>query len=730
MPRWSTAARRFRPTATGLKVTAASTAAKCWPTCAVAAAPAILMVLPGQLPARRREAGKAQVETQASSGAAGAGAVVFEEMILPEAGDVDITQQDVLVAVGRGIQQKDNLELAEELAQALGGAVAASRPIVDQGWLPATRQVGKSGMTVKPKCFIALGISGAPEHVEGMKDSDLIIAVNTDPNAPIFDVAHYGVVADLLDVVPALTEAIKARIGARMCRTGHADAKLNDFLACTGPCGWRSSWWRRLGRLRAAHVPLAADPGPGPQGEPPGSPRPAAWRRSCKEVMLPVADVDRRVDHQLGPPADLLGLLLLRARLGADVHRRDRRRPGWHIPQAEEIPAAGHHRRPVRRAGAGRPGGLVDPPLHSHAARTAADLGRHDRRVADRRADGHVTCWPRRAAMRKQRWRQPSRASRGKAGGRPGCPPAAPWRKVLLAARRAGANGRAASALGCWWIHVFILLFFLVYLPYSKHMHLIWAPFAVFFAELPRQGDAARPAARRSRARSRRRRLATVHLAAVAECLYLCRVRALRAGRARPRPAGPSSRPRQIVHDLKEFVLGEGIAAVRAAGRPATAGKEFIGGMVEPEALWACTTCYACVDKCPVRNEHVPLIVEMRRKLVEQGKLDATLQETLMSLQRYGNSQAQVASQAVRLGQGPARAASRTPRRSRSRRSGSWATTPRSTPRRCGSRAWWPWSSRRRDWISASSATASSRPATTSAGWAKKGCSRCWPRRT
>ena len=93
---------------------------------------------------------------------------------------MDITQQDILVAVGRGIQQKDNVELAEELAGALGGAVCASRPVVDQGWLPATRQVGKSGMTVKPKLYLALGISGAPEHQEGMKGADLIIAVNTD----------------------------------------------------------------------------------------------------------------------------------------------------------------------------------------------------------------------------------------------------------------------------------------------------------------------------------------------------------------------------------------------------------------------------------------------------------------------------------------------------------------------------------------------------------------------
>ena len=141
------------------------------------------------------------------------GAVRFEEWILPEAGDVDITQQDVLVAVGRGIQQKDNVELAEELAQALGGAVCASRPVVDQGWLPATRQVGKSGMTVKPKLYLALGISGAPEHLEGMKGADLIIAVNTDPKAPIFDVAHYGAEVDVLDLLPALVEAVEAKKG-------------------------------------------------------------------------------------------------------------------------------------------------------------------------------------------------------------------------------------------------------------------------------------------------------------------------------------------------------------------------------------------------------------------------------------------------------------------------------------------------------------------------------------
>jgi len=137
--------------------------------------------------------------------------VGLRRYIEPEAGDVDITQQDVLVAVGRGIQAKENLEIAERVAELLGGAVCGSRPVIDQGWLPLSRQVGKSGMTVKPKLYLALGISGAPEHVEGMKDSALIIAVNTDAQAPIFQLAHYGVVADVLDMMPALEEAIGKR---------------------------------------------------------------------------------------------------------------------------------------------------------------------------------------------------------------------------------------------------------------------------------------------------------------------------------------------------------------------------------------------------------------------------------------------------------------------------------------------------------------------------------------
>jgi electron transfer flavoprotein alpha subunit len=139
--------------------------------------------------------------------------VAFQRFIEPEAGDVDITKQDVLVAVGRGIQTQDNIGLAEELAEALGGAVCGSRPVIDQGWLTLSRQVGKSGMTVKPRLYLALGISGAPEHVEGMQNSQTIVAINTDANAPIFDVARYGICGDALEILPVLTEKIKARKG-------------------------------------------------------------------------------------------------------------------------------------------------------------------------------------------------------------------------------------------------------------------------------------------------------------------------------------------------------------------------------------------------------------------------------------------------------------------------------------------------------------------------------------
>jgi len=135
----------------------------------------------------------------------------FIEYVEAAVGDVDITQADVVVAVGRGIKEGDNMALVEKLAEAVGGVLAGSRPVVDAGWLPPDRQVGQSGKTVKPKLYLTVGISGASQHVVGMRASDVIVAINKDPDAPIFKVAHYGIVDDLFKVVPALTAQLEAR---------------------------------------------------------------------------------------------------------------------------------------------------------------------------------------------------------------------------------------------------------------------------------------------------------------------------------------------------------------------------------------------------------------------------------------------------------------------------------------------------------------------------------------
>jgi len=122
---------------------------------------------------------------------------------------VDLTQAPILVAIGRGIKAPENIPIAEKLAQAIGGELAASRPICDEGWLPMDRQIGSSGQTVAPKLYLALGISGAIQHVVGMKGSRTIVAINKDQNAPIFEVADYGIVGDLFEIVPALTEELE-----------------------------------------------------------------------------------------------------------------------------------------------------------------------------------------------------------------------------------------------------------------------------------------------------------------------------------------------------------------------------------------------------------------------------------------------------------------------------------------------------------------------------------------
>jgi len=121
-------------------------------------------------------------------------------------GDVDLGESEFIVSIGRGIEEEDNLDLIEKLAEVTGADMGSSRPLVDNGWLPKNRQVGQSGKAVTPDVYIAIGISGAVQHVAGMKGADTIIAINTDPSAPIYDIADYGAVGDLFEVVPELIE--------------------------------------------------------------------------------------------------------------------------------------------------------------------------------------------------------------------------------------------------------------------------------------------------------------------------------------------------------------------------------------------------------------------------------------------------------------------------------------------------------------------------------------------
>jgi len=168
----------------------------------------VCTVVAGSFPAAGAGAGSPAVEALAPPAGLDDLKTSFLTMVEPEGGDVDITASDVLVSVGRGIGSQDNVELLQELADAIGAPLSASRPVTDSGWLPKTRQVGKSGLKVKPKVYLTFGISGAPEHLEGMRDAELIIACNTDEAAPIFDVAHYGTTVDLFDLVPAMTDKL------------------------------------------------------------------------------------------------------------------------------------------------------------------------------------------------------------------------------------------------------------------------------------------------------------------------------------------------------------------------------------------------------------------------------------------------------------------------------------------------------------------------------------------
>ena len=150
----------------------------------------------------------AVVDKSADVGALAAGRR-YVETVIADAGDVDITKHNILVSIGRGIQEKENVAIAEELAEALGAAVSCSRPVVDAKWMEKSRQVGSSGKTVKPKVYLACGISGAFQHLAGIKGSPFLIAINKNPKAPIFQVADVGIVDDILEFLPELTNRVR-----------------------------------------------------------------------------------------------------------------------------------------------------------------------------------------------------------------------------------------------------------------------------------------------------------------------------------------------------------------------------------------------------------------------------------------------------------------------------------------------------------------------------------------
>lgn len=174
-----------------------------------ASGPVFASLQAGAFRADSLAAGAAQVETFAPKLDDVAVRVIPEEPFREAARAVDLSAAEIIVSVGRGIKEKENIPIVEELAKALGGELAASRPICDNGWLPMERQVGSSGQTVAPKVYLAVGISGAIQHLVGMKGAKTIVAINKDANAPIFEVADYGIIGDLFEVVPALTEEVR-----------------------------------------------------------------------------------------------------------------------------------------------------------------------------------------------------------------------------------------------------------------------------------------------------------------------------------------------------------------------------------------------------------------------------------------------------------------------------------------------------------------------------------------
>ncbi len=170
---------------------------------------AVFTIRPGAFKAEDVTVGRCVIVDKSGEVGSLAAGRRYLETIVAEAGDVDITKYNVLVSIGRGIQEKDNVAIAQELADAMGAAVSCSRPVVDAKWMEKSRQVGSSGKTVKPKVYLACGISGAFQHLAGIKGSPFLIAINKNPKAPIFQVADVGIVDDILEFLPELTNRVR-----------------------------------------------------------------------------------------------------------------------------------------------------------------------------------------------------------------------------------------------------------------------------------------------------------------------------------------------------------------------------------------------------------------------------------------------------------------------------------------------------------------------------------------
>ena len=171
--------------------------------------PAVVAMVPGSYDEEiGKNGGAAKIDTLKAPDSLGSLKMRLVSLSKPEAGQIDLTKADRIVCVGRGIGSAEKIPVAEAFAKLINAEIAGSRPVIDSGWMPKARQVGKSGQKVKPKLYIATGVSGAPEHLEGMKSADCIIAINSDAKAPIFGVAHYGTTCDLFELLPAISKLL------------------------------------------------------------------------------------------------------------------------------------------------------------------------------------------------------------------------------------------------------------------------------------------------------------------------------------------------------------------------------------------------------------------------------------------------------------------------------------------------------------------------------------------